>query len=108
PPITAQSMDRLQKMVMVAAEQALRDSGHIGLRLTPELTARVGMILGYSGVQLENDYRMSVRIAWSLLQKSLEDELRKGHFSNELREKIMTHLEDKMIGSFPAMNEDTL
>jgi acyl transferase domain-containing protein/thioester reductase-like protein len=100
PPLTAKTMDRTQKMVLLAAEEALRDAGYSDVDFPPNLAAETGIILGYSGVQVENDFIFSAHPNWALIRTKL---LEAG-----LEDSVLSQLEKEMIGTNPAINEDTL
>jgi acyl transferase domain-containing protein/thioester reductase-like protein len=101
PPLTSRTMDRLQKLVLVAADEALA-----GVELGDR--SRTAMFLGYSGCYLENDFRFGCRLAWSMFRNGLERELPAGGVPSALVGGIVEELERVVVGDVPPANEDTL
>jgi len=100
-PVTAASMDRLHKLTLLAAREAL---GQVGLEKLPQDRARVGCVLGHSGVYLENAYRFGLRVAHRLFSSAAEETFGAGARKPE----VTQALDEALRGGTPAIGEDTL
>lgn len=99
PPLAANSMDRIQKIVLMATQEAFESLGYPNLSIPTDTALRTGMVLGYSGLRVESDYLCSQRIAWNYLKEIL-----KKNFDKQ----VPIHLTERILKKSSPTNEDTL
>jgi acyl transferase domain-containing protein len=96
-------MDRVQKLVLISAKEALAK-----VRITSDLAEKTGMILGYNGSQVENDFTQGLLPAWALVRDHFETLMTSENFSPKQKDSLLTRLEKEIVGNIPPINEDSL
>lgn len=101
PPRTALAMDRIQKMVLLATEQAMA-----GVEISASNKNKAGMVLGYSSAQLQNDYLHNDSMAWALIRRLLQEEPLDS--ASYLKQDDLLRFDALMANSSPPCSEDSI